>query len=50
MTYADRVAELEAEGCCTSDAQGIADAEAMKGRVFDFNQEYPIDPHGEQQA
>jgi hypothetical protein len=27
--YAQRVAELEAEGLCTSDAQGVADAEFM---------------------
>ena len=27
-TYADRVAELEAEGLTTSDAQGVADCEA----------------------
>ena len=25
--YAERVRELEAEGLCTSDAQGVADAE-----------------------
>lgn len=27
--YAARVAELEAEGLCTSDAQAVADAEYM---------------------
>ena len=46
MTYAQRVAELEAEGLDTSDAQGVADAEAMQGRVFDFDPRYPLDPHG----
>lgn len=30
--YADRVAELEAEGLTTSDAQGVADAELRFGR------------------
>lgn len=45
MTYAQRVAELEAEGLDTSDAQGVADAEAMQGRNFDFNPEFPLDPH-----
>lgn len=29
MTYQDRVAALEAEGICTSDAQAIIDAEDM---------------------
>jgi hypothetical protein len=36
--YAQRVAELEAEGLSTSDAQGVADAEFMDqyglGREF----------------
>ena len=50
MTYTERVAELEAEGETTSDAQGIADVEAMQGRAFDFNPEYPLDPHGEVQS
>ena len=27
--YESRIAELEAEGACTSDAQGIADAELL---------------------
>ena len=47
MTYADRVQQLEAEGLDTSDAQGVADAEAMQGRAFDFNPQFPLDPHGE---
>ena len=46
MTYAERVQELENEGLTTSDAQGVADAEAMQGRAFDFNPEYPLDPWG----
>lgn len=50
MTYAERVAELEAEDCTTSDAQGIADVEAMQGREFDFNPEYPLDPHRKVQS
>jgi hypothetical protein len=45
MTYAQRVAELEQGGMTTSDAQGVADMEHEQGRVFDFNQEYPMDPH-----
>lgn len=28
--YHARVLQLESEGCCTSDAQGIADAEEMQ--------------------
>jgi hypothetical protein len=28
--YGTRVRELEAEGLCTSDAQGVADAEFMR--------------------
>ena len=47
MTYAQRVAELEDEGLTTSDAQGVADVEAMQGRAFEFNPEYPLDPHGD---
>lgn len=43
MTYAERVAELEAEGLSTSDAQGVADCEQMQGRVFDFDPEHPLD-------
>ena len=46
MTYAERVQELEAEGLDTSNAQGVADAEAMQGRAFDFNTQFPLDPHG----
>ena len=43
MTYAERVQQLEAEGLSTSDAQGVADAEALKGREFDFDPRYPLD-------
>lgn len=43
MTYADRVAELEAEGLDTSDAQGVADAEQAGGRRFDFDPLHPLD-------
>ena len=43
MTYAERVAELEREGLTTSDAQAVADAEQMQGRVFDFDPLYPED-------
>mgnify|MGYP001572795522 FL=1 len=43
MTYAERVAELEAEGLNTSDAQGVADAEALQGREFDFDPAAPND-------
>ena len=43
MTYAERVAELEAEGLDTSDAQGVADAEALQGREFDFDPAHPLD-------
>lgn len=43
MTYAERVAELEAEGLTTSDAQAVADAEKLKGRVFDFDPQHPND-------
>jgi hypothetical protein len=43
MTYAERVAELEAEGLSTSDAQAVADCEQMRGRVFDFDPDYPLD-------
>lgn len=32
-TYPERVAELEAEGCTTSDAQSIADVEVYKGEL-----------------
>lgn len=45
-TYAARVAELEAEGLDTSDAQGVADTEARQGRRFAFNPDCPSDPHG----
>lgn len=31
--YAERVAHYEAEGLCTSDAQGCADADQMAGRL-----------------
>lgn len=31
--YAKKVAELEAEGICTSDAQAIVDAEIMQSKV-----------------
>lgn len=34
-TYDERVAELEAEGLTTSDAQGVADAELMQGIITD---------------
>ena len=43
MTYAERVAELEAAGLCTSDAQGCADVEQLQGRAFDFDPEFPLD-------
>lgn len=43
MTYAQRVAELEAEGLTTSDAQGVADCEQMQGREFDFDANAPLD-------
>lgn len=43
MTYAQRVAELEAEGMTTSDAQGVADCEQMQGRAFDPDPEHPLD-------
>ena len=43
MTYAERVAELEAEGLSTSDAQGVADVEQLQGREFDFDPRYPLD-------
>ena len=43
MTYAERVAELEREGLTTSDAQAVADAEQMRGRVFEFDPRYPMD-------
>lgn len=31
LTYEQRVRQLEQEGCTTSDAQGVADLEEMKG-------------------
>ena len=34
-TYADRVRELEEEGLTTSDAQGVADAEVLRGAQYD---------------
>ena len=43
MTYAERVAELEAEGLTTSDAQAVADCEQMQGREFDFDPAHPMD-------
>lgn len=43
MTYADRVKQLEGEGLTTSDAQAVADAEQLRGRVFDFDPEHPLD-------
>jgi hypothetical protein len=43
MTYAERVAELEREGLTTSDAQAVADAEKINGRVFDFDREHAED-------
>ena len=43
MTYAERVQELEAEGLATSDAQAVADAEQLQGRVFDFDPAHPQD-------
>ena len=43
MTYAERVAELEREGLTTSDAQSVADMEQQRGRVFDFDAQYPLD-------
>ena len=46
ITYAERVAELEAQGLTTSDAQGVADCEAQQGRAFRFNPACPLDPHG----
>lgn len=48
ITYAQRVEQLEDEGLCTSDAQGVADAEAMQGREFAFDPRYPLDPHGKE--
>ena len=45
MTYLERVEQLEAEGLDRSDAQGVADVEAMNGRRFDFDPRYPLDPH-----
>ena len=32
MTYAERVQQLEDEGCTTSDAQGITDIECWDGK------------------
>jgi hypothetical protein len=44
MTYAERVAELEAEGLTTSDAQAVADAElAQWVAVFEFDPAAPAD-------
>ena len=43
MTYADRVAGLEAEGLPTSDAQAVADAEQRLFQVFDFDPLHPLD-------
>ena len=34
-TYAERVRELEEEGLTTSDAQGVADAEVLRGAQYD---------------
>ena len=42
-TYAERVAELEAEGLTTSDAQAVADAEQLSGQHFAFDLENPLD-------
>ena len=36
------VSELEEEGLCTSDAQGAADVEMLKGRIFDFDPDAPM--------
>jgi len=33
VTYEDRVRQLEAEGCTTSDAQSVADVEAMDNKI-----------------
>jgi hypothetical protein len=33
MTYAERVRQLEAEGCTTSDAQSVADCEVESGKL-----------------
>ena len=35
--YPERVRELEAEGLCTSDAQGVADVEFAKTVSSDFS-------------
>ena len=43
LTYAQRCRELEAEGLSTSDAQGVADAEQLKGRVFAHDASAPND-------
>jgi hypothetical protein len=32
-TYNERVEQLEAEGCTTSDAQSVADCEALDGKI-----------------
>jgi hypothetical protein len=34
-TYQERVRELEQEGLPTSDAQGVADVEVMKGKIME---------------
>jgi len=33
ISYKERVAQLEAEGCTTSDAQSVADCEVLDGLV-----------------
>ena len=33
VTYEDRVRQLEDEGCTTSDAQSVADVEAMDNKI-----------------
>lgn len=43
ITYAARVAQLEADGLSTSDAQATADAEKARGRVFAFDAANPAD-------
>jgi len=37
MTRTQRVIDLEDEGLTTSDAQAVADAEQLQGRVFDLD-------------
>ena len=46
MTYAERVAQLEAEGITSSDAQGMADYERAQGVPFDFDPAHPGERQG----